>query len=143
MIRVFLDSSVIIAGINSNTGASQVILALSQKKKIAIYVSQIVINEAIRNIKKKLPENILLKFYKYLAVSNFEKIDFQKEEEVTKYANITVEKDIHVIAGAYKTKAKYLITLDKKHLLKINNRDLPFQIVSPKIFLDLTYRLRP
>lgn len=135
MTKVFLDSSVVIAGINSATGASQIILKLSKDGKIIASVSEIVLQEVMRNLKKKLPEKVLIQFLSYLAESNFKKVDFEKESEILKYQDITDAKDTHVIAAAFKSKADYLVTLDKKHLLKLERKNFPFKIVTPGEFL--------
>lgn len=134
MVKVFLDSSVIIAGINSPTGASSLILKLSKESKIIASVSEIVLQEVLRNIKKKLPEEVFIQFLKYLSESNFEKIDFEEESEILQYQEITDTKDLHVIAAAYKAHADYLITLDKKHLLSLEQK-LPFKIITPGEFI--------
>lgn len=135
MTRVFLDSSVIIAGINSATGASNIILKLSKDGKIIASVSEMVLREVMRNLKKKMPENVLIHFLKYLATSNFRKVNFKQESEILKYQDITDAKDIHIIAATFKSKADYLITLDKKHLLKLESKNFPFKIVTPGEFL--------
>lgn len=131
MARLFLDSSVIIAGISSTTGASHIVLELSRDKKIRISISEIVIQEVVRNLKKKLPEKVLIGFFKYLAESNFKRIELDEESEIFKYQDITDSKDVYVIAAAFKSKANYLVTLDKKHLLKLKDKHLPFKIVTP------------
>lgn len=64
MVKAFLDASVIIAGINSSTGASNFILKLSKDSKIKSFVSEIIIQEVVRNLKKKLPDKILIEFFK-------------------------------------------------------------------------------
>ncbi len=137
MTKVFLDSSVIIAGVNSATGASQIILKLSQDEKIIASVSEIVLQEVMRNLKKKMPENVLIQFLKYLTRSNFRKVEFEQESEILKYQGITDAKDIHIIAATFKSKADYLVTLDKKHLLKLERKDFPFKIVTPGEFLKI------
>lgn len=137
MTKVFLDSSVIIAGINSATGASQVILKLSEDRKIIASVSEIVLQEVMRNLKKKMSEDVLIQFFKYLTRSNFRKMEFEQESEILKYQGITNAKDIHIIAAAFKSKADYLVTLDKKHLLKLERNNLPFKIVTPGEFLRI------
>ncbi len=135
MAKVFLDSSVIIAGINSTTGASSLILKLSKQRKIMVSVSEMVLREVLRNIKKKLPDRVFIQFLKYLAESNFERINFEEESEILKYQGITDAKDTHIIAATFKSKADYLVTLDKKHLLKLERKNFPFKIVSPPDFL--------
>lgn len=134
MAKVFLDASVIIAGMNSSTGASNFILKLSKDKKIRSFVSEMVIQEVVRNLKKKLPDKVLIEFFKYLSESNFKKVEFEGESEVLKYQGITDAKDVHIIAAADKSKVDYLVTLDKKHLLNLRQK-LPFKIVTPGEFL--------
>lgn len=137
MIKVFLDSSVIIAGIHSSTGASHIVLEASHNKIIIAFVSSMVIKEVIRNLKKKFPKATLRKFIKFLPDSNFNKIGFVDEREVLGFQKLTKEKDIHVLAAAFSAKVDYLVSLDKKHLLSLRDKNLPFDIVTPKELLDI------
>lgn len=75
------------------------------------------------------------KILEYLSKSNFRKVDFREESEILKYQGITDAKDIHIIAATFKSRAEYLVTLDKKHLLKLEGEDFPFKIVTPGEFL--------
>ncbi len=142
MISVFLDASVIIAGVYAETGASSLILKLSQEKKIKAYVTRLIVQEVIRNVKKKFPSDAVGKSLSMVAASNVIKISLAKETEITRLKHITHEKDIHVLAGAYKAKVDYLITLDKKHLLSLKNKQFPFLLVSPGEFLAKFVRSR-
>ncbi len=137
MNKVFLDSSVIIAGINSATGASQIILKLAKDEKIMASVSEIVLQEVMRNLKKKMPKNVSIQFLEYLSQSNFRKVIFEQESEILKYHGTTEAKDVHIIAATFKSKANYLVTLDKKHLLKLERKNFPFKIVTPGEFLKI------
>lgn len=141
MKKVFLDSSVIFAGIVSETGASRVILDLSESKKIESYISSIIVEEVLRNLKKKFGEKLVIDFLRFLSKSNFKKIEFENEEEILQYASYTAKKDAHVIAGAYKSAASYLISLDKKHILPlmiegVTTQSFPFKIMPPSEFLN-------
>ena len=49
---------------------------------------------------------------------------------------MTVEKDLPVIACAIRGAVDFLVTGDKKDLLRIKKSRLPFSIVSPSEFLD-------
>ena len=129
--KVFLDASVIITGINSKNSASNIILKLSQKGKIKTFVSSITLNEVIRNLNKNFPKEVLQDFLTYLSKSNFKKIEFKDESEVLKFQGVTTQKDIHVIAAASKAKVDFIITFDRKHLLSIKEGTLPFIILSP------------
>lgn len=135
--KVFLDASVIITGINSKNSASNIILKLSQKGKVKTFVSAIILNEVIRNLNKKFPENILQDFLRYLPQSKFKKIEFKDESEILKFQGITTQKDIHVIAAASKAKVDFMVTFDRKHLLSIKEGGLPFIILSPGDFIRI------
>lgn len=136
MIKVFIDASVLITGLNSPQGGSAVILELIKKRKIKGFVSSLIIKEACRNFAKKFPKINQSEWIKFIAKSNLEKIEIKNENDIRRFQSLTVEKDIHVLAGAFLSSANYLISLDKKHLLNINNKNLPFKIYSPKLFLE-------
>lgn len=142
MIKVFLDSSVIIAGIHSSTGASHIILEASHKKIIIAFVSSMVIKEVVKNLKKKFPKVTLRKFIKFLPDSNFNKIGFVNEKEVLAFQKLTKEKDIHVLAAAFSAKVDYLVTLDKKHLLRLRSKSLPFVILTPGELVERPYDVK-
>lgn len=140
MITVFLDSSVIISGTHSQKGASYIVLSLCKKKKITGYISPIVLKEVLRNLKKKFPEEKLIAFLRFLAESNFKKIELKEEREVLRFKRFTQSKDVHVVASAAKARVDYVITLDKKHLLGLKQKSLPFQIVTPGEFIKTIVR---
>lgn len=54
-IRVFFDSSVIIAGLASSRGASCMLLSLAEMEVIEPYISEQVVTEVIKNIEKNCP----------------------------------------------------------------------------------------
>ena len=49
---------------------------------------------------------------------------------------MTAEKDLPVIASAIRGAVDFLVTGDKKDILRIKKNRLPFSIVSPVEFLD-------
>jgi predicted nucleic acid-binding protein len=49
---------------------------------------------------------------------------------------MTAEKDLPVVASAIRGAVDFLVTGDKKDLLRIKEKRLPFSIVSPAEFLD-------
>ena len=59
-------------------------------------------------------------------------------EEIRPYKNKVDIEDAHLIAGANLTKCTYLVSLDKKHLIRedIKKKFLPLKIVSPKELLE-------
>lgn len=58
-------------------------------------------------------------------------------KEIGSYSGLIDKNDAHLIAGSKLTGANFLVTLDKKHLLKeeIKNRFKPLKIVNPEELL--------
>lgn len=137
--KIFFDTSVILAGLKSPTGGSGYLLQLSEKKKVKAILSELVLEEVKRNIKLKFAEDEFLRFVRWLREAKPLIVRFTNESEIKTYENITARKDAPVLAGANIAKVKFLVTLDKKHLLKLNQEDhnLPFQIVTPGELINL------
>ena len=55
MRRIFADANVLIAGADSRSGASNALLRLAEVGLFRLVVSRQVLDEAERNIRKKLP----------------------------------------------------------------------------------------
>lgn len=136
--KVFLDASVILAGLASKTGGSNVLLQLSEKGRLKAVTSNLVLEEIKRNIKKKFGERQLVAFAEWLRKTK-PKVVAVNEKEIESYKEIVASKDAHVLAAADKAKVKYLVTLDKKHLLSINQEttSLPFKILTPGDLVNL------
>lgn len=83
------------------------------------------INKSTQEIRQFIQENLILIRKKISPGDDVE------------YKNIIDVKDAHVVTGARLTKCDYLVTLDKKHLLRVDiqKRFLPLKIVSPKELL--------
>ena len=136
--RVFFDASVIIAALLSPTGGSALILKFIKIGFIIGITSQTVIEEV-------LEEKHFLKIKRSKGeIENFitqSRLIIRKTiavDEITPYQNLIDPEDAHLIAGANLTKCEYLVTLDKKHLLRsdIQENFLPLRIVSPKELLE-------
>lgn len=139
MIRIYLDASVIIAAMLSPTGGSAKLIQFVRLGAVAGITSQTAIAEVEEHalkIDKTLTE--IGQFIQDNKVVVREKISKAEEEP---YQGLVEEEDIHIIAGAELTKCDYLVTLDKKHLLKDEVKKLvkPMKIVNTKeILFDLT-----
>ncbi|MBK8615546.1 MAG: PIN domain-containing protein [Anaerolineales bacterium] len=57
-VNIFLDSSALIAGIISETGAAHVLLQLGETEDIILIISEMVVNETKRSIARKSPDNL-------------------------------------------------------------------------------------
>lgn len=133
---IFLDSSVLIAGLYSNKGGSAKILELIKEKKLTGFISPSIIEETKRNIRKKLSLKLLPKLEKLIKIVWVQE-NFQPKD-IIKYRRLVDIKDLHVLVFTKSSRADFLITLDKKHFKteKLQNVNLPFKILTPKEFLE-------
>ena len=115
--NIFLDSSALIAGAISETGAAHVLLQLGESEDILLTISEMVIVESERSIAKKSPRNLndlrkLIKTAKLRIVND----PSQKEVEANLYL-IEDPNDVPILLAAMKAKVDYLATHNRKHFL--------------------------
>lgn len=139
--NVFFDASVIIAAILSPTGGSAKLLTLAKNKTIVAITSQTVIDEVIDHADKlhQTPEEIL----SYIKESDVLVRERVTQKEIEKVSAIVDPTDAHLLVGARGATCQYLVTLDKKHLLRADVRRsvAPIRIVNPKELLGKLVRV--
>jgi predicted nucleic acid-binding protein len=116
--NIFLDSSALIAGAISESGAAHVLLNLGESQDIILTVSEMVIVESERSMAKKSPNN-LNDLRSLIRSSNLRIVDNPSNEEVE--ANlylISDPKDVPILLAAIKAKVDYLATHNRKHFLE-------------------------
>jgi predicted nucleic acid-binding protein len=114
--RVFLDTSALLAGLGSSTGASNTILALAEAGLLALVVSEQVLVEAERNLREKLPQAVP-EYERFLAACPLEEVAAPSVEEVVSARGIIHLKDASILAAAKNARVDYLVTLNRKHFL--------------------------
>lgn len=133
--KVFFDASVIIAAILSPTGGSAKLLTFTKNRTIIAITSQTVIDEVIDHTEKihKTPEQILL----YMKESGVLVRERVTQAEIKKVSAVIDSTDAHLLVGALGSRCHYLVTLDKKHLLRSDVQKMvkPLRIVNPKELL--------
>jgi putative PIN family toxin of toxin-antitoxin system len=138
--KVFLDTSVLLSGLNSPLGASALILSLFKLKEHIIVIPPEVILEAEKVIETKFP---LLKipFLDFLSSGPMITKKLTAKEIKSAYKIINSE-DAPILAGAIKGKVDFLITLDKNFLklIKPFEKRIGFKILTPKEFLGVLRR---
>jgi len=139
VVRIFLDSNVILSGLLSDKGPPRLILDLLSLELPFLVGStgKYCLIEIERNLKKKVPE--VLSVYKtYLPKLNLKVVPLPRPEEVKKFSGQIANKDIPVLASAFRGRVDFLVTGDKQHFekLKISGR-YPFKIVTPAEFLHV------
>jgi predicted nucleic acid-binding protein len=114
--RVFLDSSALIAGLASPTGASNAILTLAEAEIITLVVSEEVLVEVERNLQEKLPR-ALPEYRRFLATCPLEKGAVPSGAEVAAARQIIHPDDAPILAAAMALGIDYLVTFNRKHFL--------------------------
>ncbi|MCH7613693.1 MAG: PIN domain-containing protein [Candidatus Marinimicrobia bacterium] len=112
VLRVFFDSDVIISGSFSQSGASFLLLQLSELGFINGIISPQVIEESKRNIQKKLPSALAL-FNNIIKMCHLELVS-PTNEEIQKALTFADKKDVPILAAALKANADYLTTFNTK-----------------------------
>jgi predicted nucleic acid-binding protein len=116
-VNIFLDSSALIAGVLSKTGASHTLLMFGEDETIQLTVSEYVVGESEDTLKKKSPRNVET-LHNSITVSKFQVVPDPSDEEIQ--ANLYLIEDpddVPVLLAAIKAKVDYLATHDKKHFL--------------------------
>lgn len=127
----FIDASVILAALGSQSGGSAWVLKLIRKRKLKAVTSQAVVEEVFNNIHKIGVSEA--KTAQFILTSQIKLVPAPESVDVERYFGRVADKDAHVIASAVKSGAETIITLDKKHLLSAKIKGL--EIITPGEFL--------
>jgi len=138
VVRVFLDSNVILSGLLSERGAPRIFLDLLSLGLPFLVGSTGRYNliEIERNLKNKMPG--LLPTYKaYFPKLNLKVIPLPRPGEVRDFSGQMAGKDIPVLISAIRSKADFWVTGDKQHFGKMKDLDkYPIRVVTPSEFID-------
>ncbi len=137
VVRVFLDSNVILSGLLSERGAPRILLDLLSLRLPFLIGSTGRYNliEIERNLKKKMPGLFPL-FKDYLPKLNLKVIPLPRPGDVRGFSGQIAEKDVPVLVSAIQSKADFLVTGDKQHFGKMKGiGEYRFQVVTPSEFV--------
>ncbi len=113
MRKVFADSSVLIAGAASRTGASRAVLTMAEIGLFQLVVSEQVLEECQRNLSKKLPAALPI-FTQLLAAINPEIQPNPPLAESIGWTGVIEAKDAPILAAAVLAKVDRLLSLNTK-----------------------------
>jgi predicted nucleic acid-binding protein len=116
-VNIFLDSSALIAGVLSTTGAAHALLMFGEDESILLTVSEWVVIESEESISRKSPKNIEA-LRNSLMTSKFQIVPDPSGEEIQ--ANLYLmddPDDVPILLAAMKAKVDYLATHNRKHFL--------------------------
>jgi predicted nucleic acid-binding protein len=116
-IKIFFDSSALIAGVISSTGAARVLLVMSERKEILLFINEHVIAETERSLAKKVPI-ALPEFRRTLKDTDFKIIPNPTAREVRQSLYLINDpNDVPILLSAIKIKADFLATHNCKHFI--------------------------
>lgn len=116
-INLFLDSSALVAGIISPTGAARALLLLAETGHITITISEQVVAESERAITRIVPR-ALGDFRKSILISNVTIVRNPSPDEVVANLHmISHPPDVPILVTAMKAGVDYLVTLNHKHFI--------------------------
>jgi predicted nucleic acid-binding protein len=133
---VFLDTSALIAGLLSPTGAAHEVLRLGETHLIQIVMSQQVLREADRNLSSKLP--MLLSSYRaFLQRLSPHIIEDPSPQAVREATHVIHHKDAPILAAARQVNVDYLISWNTRHFHTDAVRSfVQFPVLTPGEFLQ-------
>ena len=139
VVKVFLDSNVIISGLISDKSAPRLILELLCHDLPLMHAAtgQYNLEEIERTITRKLPaaRPVLHDFMSRLKI---EIIPLPAGEKLGKYRGVIADEDLPVLVSAIECGADYLVTGDKKHFGGLRGRkDIPLKICSPSEVVEI------
>ena len=112
-LRVFADANILIAGADSRSGASRAVLLMAEIGLFTLVVSRQVLDEAERNIRKKLPR-ALPNFADQLAHLNLEILADPSLAVSAEWEAIIEAKDAPILAAAVTAKVDRILSLNTK-----------------------------
>ena len=127
-LRIFLDTSVIIAAVLSPTGGARRLFLLAEAGILKPIVGPTVLRESDDVIRRKTPK-LLPMLAQLLAIAQTETFLAASRTDI-KVARlyVTYAPDAHVLAEAIAAYPDWLITQDKQHFLKTRQKiRLPFE----------------
>ena len=137
-LNVYLDTSVLFAGIWSNKGGSRLILKLGEAGAIHLLVNSQVLIEIENALRSKAPD-LLGVLTLILDRGNLVVVKSPLPETILQcQAFLYHPGDVQVLASAWDSGADYFVTLDRKHSLENQSlkSEKPFPIGTPGDFLS-------
>ena len=116
-IKVFLDSSALLAGVISSSGAARVLLVMSETGQIEVFISEHVITESERSLARKVP-HALPEFRQSIRNAQPKILQNPTQQELRDHLYLIRDpEDVPILLSAMKAKVDYLATYNRKHFL--------------------------
>jgi len=132
--RVFLDTNELVSALYSAGGPPGVILRLHVDERITIVVSQLVLDELIRALRRKFPA-ALPHLREFLLNSPPEVVPDPSAEEIKRFAPGVNRSDAPVLTAAVNAGADYLVSGDVAFLREARRLETSVALVTPRELL--------
>jgi predicted nucleic acid-binding protein len=134
--KVFLDTSALMAGILSPTGAAHEVLRLCEAGVVQAVVSRQVLVEADRNLSAKVP-SLLSEYRVFLKQVYPLVVEDPSANGVERAGGVIHPNDAPILAAAIEAQVDFLITWNTRHFQKRSVQSYArFPILTPGEFLD-------
>ena len=131
--RIVADSSVLFSGLYSAKGYAYELLMLAVEGKVTIVLSPHIFNEVQRAFSKKNPQKLPV-LAEFLRTASVIPTTDPNPELTTQVRVYVVKKDAPVVALAIREKVDYLVSFDRKHILRDDVRqNSGLNIVTPDV----------
>lgn len=133
--KVFVDSNVWFSAFYKKGVASDLIETLLQKD-YEIVVSELVLEEIVRNIKNKVPLALSL-VHQFFQEYSLTVVKDPRVDEIQKYVSLAQSKDLPILASALNYQCRFFITGNKKDF-QINSikKQYHLSILTPREILS-------
>jgi len=133
-VRIFFDSSALIAGLASPKGGAGAILDLCEAGLLQAVMSRQVLVEVGRTIQAKFPA-LVQQVRAFMRSLSPELVEDPSRTEIEQATKIIIAHDAPTLAAALKAKPDYLITLNTKHFCTfLVRKTVPFKVLTPAEF---------
>lgn len=133
--RIFVDANVLIAGADSRSGASRAVLLMAEIGLFTLVVSRQVLDEAERNLRKKLPR-ALPNFAAQLAHLQLEIVPDPSPAEASKWESIIEAKYAPILAAAIQANVDRLLSLNTKDFTPLVAQQSGLLLQTPAQFIQ-------
>ncbi|WP_456395072.1 putative toxin-antitoxin system toxin component, PIN family [Thermococcus sp.] len=153
--RIVIDTSVLTAALLSPKGYAFDVITLLAEGKVRHYYSPLTKSEYYRVVaypkvtKRVSPTISKIRINAVLAMSIRVSIKRSFQNSKVLLEKVRDPEDIPFLDVVYNSKAEFLITYDRKHLLKIRDKNKKFKlnghefyILTPEEFIEEFYRVR-
>ncbi len=111
--KIFVDANVLIAGADSRSGASNAVLALAEVGLFKLVTCRQALDEAERNLRKKLPR-ALPNFTVQMAQLSLEVSPAPEDEAIRQWVNIIEAKYAPILAATFLARPDRFLTLNTR-----------------------------